>query len=51
VLDFLIEERERLISQTYKRIASINDRTILAIADVVNRCAEIRNQKSEDHHG
>jgi hypothetical protein len=51
VLEFLIEDRERLLAQADKRIASINDRTILAVADVVNRCTEIRRGKTEDLNG
>lgn len=51
VLDFLIEDRERLLSQTDKRIASINDRTILAVADVVRQCTEIKAGKKEDLNG
>ena len=51
VLDFLIAERDRLLSQTDKRIAGINDRTILAVAEVVNQCAEIRSGKNEDRNG
>jgi integrase len=47
VLDFLIAERDRLLSETDKRIASINDRTILAVADVVRRCAEIKKEKKQ----
>ncbi|HEY6846750.1 MAG TPA: site-specific integrase [Terracidiphilus sp.] len=42
VLDFLIADRERLLSQTDIRIASITDRTILAVADVVTRCTKMK---------
>lgn len=45
VLDHLLSERERLLLVSDKRIASINDRTILAVAEVVRRCAEIRSRK------
>lgn len=38
LLDSLLKEREELLEQADHRIASVNDRTILAIADVVNRC-------------
>ncbi len=51
VLDFLMEERERLLSQTDKRIASVNDRTILAVADVVRRCTEIKAGTEEESNG
>ncbi|MCP9759187.1 site-specific integrase [Aquitalea sp. S1-19] len=38
VLSHLLEERERKVMVTDKRIAAINDRTILAVAEVVLRC-------------
>lgn len=38
VLDYLIGERNRLAAQTDLRIASVNDRTILAVAEVVRLC-------------
>lgn len=38
VLDYLLAERERLLAATDMRIASINDRTLLAVADVLRRC-------------
>jgi len=43
VLEHLIGERERLLAGSDVRIASINDRTILAVAEVVRRCDEKRN--------
>jgi len=42
VLEFLLDEREKRVAETDKRIASINDRTILAVAEVIRRCEEIR---------
>jgi integrase len=42
VLDHLITERERLMGNSDARISSINDRTILAVAEVVRRCQELR---------
>lgn len=42
VLDYLLKERERKLAVTDKRIASINDRTILAVADVIQRCDAIQ---------
>lgn len=42
VLDHLIARREQLLQTTDKRMASVNDRTILAVASVVQRCAEAR---------
>lgn len=50
VLNHLINERERLITQTSLRIASVNDRTILAVADVIRRCDEIRACSGESSH-
>jgi integrase len=41
VLQHLIHERERLLKVSDKRIASVNDRTILAVAAVIQKCAEI----------
>ena len=51
VLDFLIAERDRLLLQTDKRVASINDRTILAVAEVVRKCTEIKARTKEDLNG
>lgn len=42
VLIHLISERDRLMVVGDARIASINDRTILAVAEVVKRCDEMR---------
>ena len=44
VLAFLIRERDRLAQQTDLRIASINDRTILAVAEVVRQCEARRKE-------
>lgn len=41
VLTHLISERERLLESSGSRVASINDRTILAVAEVVRLCEEI----------
>jgi hypothetical protein len=51
VLEFLIGERDRLLVQADKRVASINDRTILAVADVVRRCAEMKGEPIGDTNG
>lgn len=40
VLEKLILERDRLQATTDARIAAVNDRTILAVAEVVRLCAE-----------
>jgi integrase len=50
VLSHLISERERVLATSDIRIASINDRTILAVAEVVRRCEEIRMEASEVLH-
>lgn len=43
VLEELISKRERTLEQTGdERIAFVNDRTILAVADVVQKCKEIK---------
>lgn len=41
VLNFLIEERNRLLASSDAQIATINDRTILAVAEVVQLCARM----------
>jgi integrase len=50
VLSHLISERERFLATSDLRIASINDRTILAVAEVVRRCEEIRIEEKEALH-
>ncbi|MCC2682704.1 MAG: putative integrase, partial [Nitrosospira multiformis] len=50
VLDYLIAERERLLAASDVRIASINDRTILAVAEVVARCKELKASATETCH-
>ncbi len=47
VLDKLLERRERLLSTTGSTMASINDRAILAVAEVIQLCNEFR--KGEGH--
>jgi len=44
VLNHLISERERLMVVTDSRIASVNDRTIYAVAEAVRRCIEIKSE-------
>ncbi|MPR12868.1 site-specific integrase [Microvirga tunisiensis] len=41
LLELLITEREEQLQLADRRIATVNDRTILAVADVVNRCSTI----------
>ncbi|MDA8258993.1 MAG: site-specific integrase [Betaproteobacteria bacterium] len=42
VMEHLIRERDRLAARGDMRIAAINDRTILAVAEVVRQCEEQR---------
>lgn len=53
ILIELYEEREETLTITGdETIAGILDRQILAVEDVINRCAEIKeNAGPEDHHG
>lgn len=44
VLAHLISERERLTMSADLRIASINDRTILAVAQVITQCQQMRDE-------
>lgn len=45
VLDLLIEERDRVRDNCGDlKIASANDRLILAVGDVINRCREVRGE-------
>lgn len=48
VLSYLLAERERLLGAGDARIASINDRTILAVAEVVRQCEERRPVAQRD---
>lgn len=49
VLDFLLSERARLIREIGDhRIASANDRTIYAVAEVVRQCNEIKRPKDAE---
>ncbi|NPT60049.1 site-specific integrase [Paraburkholderia sp. 5N] len=49
VLDHLIAERERLMVTGDARIASINDRAILAVAEVIQLCETARYERSAAH--
>lgn len=46
VLAHLLAKREQLLATTDMRIASVSDRTILAVAEVIRRCEEVRVQES-----
>ncbi len=48
VLEHLIGERDRLAARGDMRIAAINDRTILAVAEVVRQCETQRGQGGEN---
>lgn len=47
VLDYLLVERERLIAVADARIAAVNDRTILAVAEVVELTREKRGETKD----
>lgn len=47
VLEYLLDRRERLLETTDERMASVNDLAILAVAEVVRRCDEVRVSKLE----
>ncbi len=46
VLVHLLAKREQLLATTDMRIASVSDRTILAVAEVIRRCEAVRVQES-----
>ncbi len=47
VLDHLLVERERLMKETDARIASINDRSILAVGEVILMCRDHKGLQKE----
>jgi hypothetical protein len=49
VLAHLLVKREQLLATTDARIASVNDRTILAVAEVTRRCEEARGRGSRQN--
>ncbi|WP_257010582.1 site-specific integrase [Burkholderia ubonensis] len=49
VLEYLIAERERLMAAGDARIASINDRAILAVAEVLQLCEAARDERGAAH--
>lgn len=49
ILEYLIGERDRLASRTDLRIASVNDRTILAVAEVVRQCEAMHSGKEGEN--
>jgi integrase len=49
VLEHLLQRREQLQGTTDKRIAATEDRTILAVAQVIRRCEELRARTSASH--
>lgn len=51
VLNHLIAERDRMLTTADMRIASVNDRTILAVAEVVRQCQEQHNIQSGGARG
>jgi hypothetical protein len=51
VLTYLLKNRERLLQTSDLRIASVNDRTILAVAEVIQRCDTIKKQNGVSANG
>jgi len=51
VLTHLLKNRERLLQAADERIASVNDMTILAVAEVIRRCDEIKKPKLGNVNG
>lgn len=47
VLEYLLSERDRLMSGVDTRIATINDRTILAVAEVIRQIRETRKEEGD----
>jgi hypothetical protein len=46
-MDGLLEERKRILQLTRdESMAAINDRTVIAVAEVVRRCEERRQELS-----
>ncbi len=50
VLAYLLDRREKLLATTDERMASVNDLAILAVAEVVRRCDEVKVSKLEHAH-
>lgn len=48
LLDQLLRDREELATTCDLRIAAVNDRTILAVADVVNRCRAAQSNRDRE---
>jgi len=48
LLEYLINERERLLKITDYRIASINDKTILAVAQVILECRKYKEENAQE---
>jgi len=47
ILDKLLERRDRLLNATGPTIASINDRTILAVTEVIQLCSAFRETRAQ----
>lgn len=48
VLDYLLERRHQILMVSDVRIASVNDFTIFAVAEVIRRCRKIRKKSDVD---
>lgn len=46
IFEHLTSERERILKNSGQRIASINDRTIVAVQSVIDECARIRDEEA-----
>lgn len=52
ILDELIEERDRVLENTGDiKIAAVNDRVILAVSDVINRCDQKKASQGDVNNG
>lgn len=48
LLEYLIKERKELLKTTDYRIASINDKTILAVAQVILECRKYKEENTQE---
>lgn len=46
VLEYLIEQRDIHLMAGRKEVAKVNDRTIIAVAEVIRKCTEMRDQSA-----
>lgn len=48
LLEYLIKERKKLLKTTDYRIASINDKTILAVTQVIQECKKYKEKNAQE---